>query len=200
MRTESFGQAHKLTPVDTFGVWLSAVQVKRRAGALAGKRVGDFGCGFQATLSRTFLDEVAHLTLCDVALAEDLRQHEKVTALEGPLPATLSLVADASLDVVLCLSVLEHLDEPEETLAHFRRIVSPGGVVLLNVPSWRGKTFLELSAFRLGLSPRAEMDDHKMYYDPKDLWPMLVRAGFKPSGLDVFTHKFGLNTFAVCRP
>ena len=42
------------------------------------------------------------------------------------------------------------------------------------------------------------MDDHKMYYDPRDIWPMLVRAGFKPSRVKVFRHKFGLNTFASC--
>ena len=43
------------------------------------------------------------------------------------------------------------------------------------------------------------MDDHKAYYDPRDLWPMLVEAGFKPSKITCFRHKFGLNTFAVCR-
>jgi hypothetical protein len=70
---------------------------------------------------------------------------------------------------------------------------------LFNVPSWRGKKFLEYSAFRLGLSPKDEMDDHKAYYDVKDLWPLLVRAGFLPSGIQCFPHKFGLNTFAVCK-
>ena len=43
------------------------------------------------------------------------------------------------------------------------------------------------------------MEDHKMYYDPRDLWPLLVRAGFRPSHIRVFRHKFRLNTFAVCR-
>ena len=75
----------------------------------------------------------------------------------------------------------------------------PGGVLLVNVPSWRGKRFLELSAFRLGASPADEMDDHKCYYDPRDLWPMLVAAGFRPQDIRCHRHKFGLNTFAVCR-
>ena len=66
------------------------------------------------------------------------------------------------------------------------------------VPSWRGRWFLELSAFRLGLSPKDEMDDHKNYYDVKDFWPLLVRAGFVPSRIQCVSHKFGLNTFAVC--
>jgi hypothetical protein len=43
------------------------------------------------------------------------------------------------------------------------------------------------------------MDDHKAYYDPRDLWPLLVRAGFRPSDIRCFRHKFGLNTFAECR-
>ena len=43
------------------------------------------------------------------------------------------------------------------------------------------------------------MDDHKAYYDVKDFWPLLVRAGFRPSNIRCFSHKFGLNTFAVCR-
>ena len=38
-----------------------------------------------------------------------------------------------------------------------------------------------------------------MYYDVRDLWPLLVAAGFRPSQIDCFSHKFGLNTFAVCK-
>ena len=75
----------------------------------------------------------------------------------------------------------------------------PGGICLFNVPSWRGKWFLEFSAFRLGLSPKDEVMDHKTYYDVKDLRPMLLEAGFLSDNTRCFSHKFGLNTFAVCR-
>ncbi|PYI71527.1 MAG: hypothetical protein DMF08_08255 [Verrucomicrobia bacterium] len=44
---------------------------------------------------------------------------------------------------------------------------------------------------------KLEIDDHKMYYDKRDLWPMLVRAGFKPSQIRLRYHKFGLNLFAA---
>lgn len=198
MRSEAYGQGAPLSIVDRFGVWLSSVAVRRHA-TFAGKRVADFGCGYHAPLARRILPRVQQMLLVDVQLAEDLRRHPKIQAVQSPIGIVLPTVPDQSFDIVLCLSVLEHLDEPQAALDGFRRILAPGGLALINVPSWRGKPWLELSAFRLGLSPSIEMDDHKRYYDPRDLWPMLVRAGFRPSGISCRRHKFGLNTFAVCR-
>jgi 2-polyprenyl-3-methyl-5-hydroxy-6-metoxy-1,4-benzoquinol methylase len=199
LRRSSFGQQRAPTVVDRFGVWLSTRRMRRAVPDFAGKRVGDFGCGYNATFARTLLDRAAEVVLIDVALAGDLKDHSKVKAIEGTLPQVLEELEAESLDVIVLNSVLEHLWEPEWALAEAWRLVRPGGVVLVNVPSWRGKRWLELSAFRLGTSPAEEMDDHKAYYDPRDLWPVLIRAGFKPSGIRCFRHKFGLNTFAECR-
>ena len=198
-RSTSFGERGDVTPVDRFGVWLSKRQIERRVGSLTGLDVADIGCGYDATFMRHVLDEVGSATLLDVSLSADLASHPKVRAIEGVLPEAMDLVDEASLDVVLCMSVIEHLWEPDATLAHFARALRPGGVCAINVPSWRGKTALEFSAFKLGTSPFEEMDDHKTYYDPRDLWPLLVRAGFRPHAIRCFKHKFGLNTFAVCR-
>ena len=165
----------------------------------AGKSVGDFGCGYQARFVRSVLDEIERAVLVDVALAPDLKADRRVTAIEGALPDALRGVEAASLDVVLCVNVLEHLWEPLETLVQMRRVTAPGGICLVNVPSWRGKWFLEFSAYRLRLSPAEEIDDHKAYYDPEDLWPLLVKAEFLPHNISCRSHKFGLNTFAACR-
>jgi SAM-dependent methyltransferase len=198
-RDTAFGEEGKITAVDRAGVWLSGHQIRRTVGGIEGKDVGDFGCGFQATYMRTVLAQVRSATLVDISLAGDLKSRPNVTAIEGTLPGILQDLADRSLDVILSMSVLEHLWEPGQTLTHFRRLLRPGGVCAVNVPSWRGKRALEFSAFRLGLSPASEMDDHKRYYDPRDLWPLLVAAGFMPHGIRCFRHKFGLNTFAVCK-
>ena len=198
-RARAFGQTGSASPVDRRGVWMSGQGIRRHVGSFAGKDVGDFGCGFDATFARTIADEVASLVIVDVALAPDLDAHPRVQARPGPLPETLDGLVDASLDVVLCISVLEHLWEPERMLASMRRVLRAGGVRVVNVPSWLGKRALEFSAFKLGLSPAYEMDDHKAYYDPKDLWPLLVRSGFKPSDISCRRHKFALNTLAVCR-
>ena len=198
-RTKSYGEGYRPTLVDRFGVWLSARQIHRYVPDFHGKRIGDFGCGYHAAFARTILDAVDAAVLADVSIATDLRNHPKVRALTGPIPEVLSDLESQSLDVILCISVLEHLWEPASAIAEFRRLLAPGGVCLLNVPSWRGKWFLEYSAFRLGFSPAEEMNDHKGYFDVKDFWPLLVRAGFRPSDIRCFSHKFGLNTFAVCR-
>jgi SAM-dependent methyltransferase len=121
-----------------------------------------------------------------------------VTAIEGRLEEVLPDLENDSLDVILCMAVLEHLWEPQQALEEFNRILAPGGTLIVNVPSWRGKRVLEFVAFRIGIATE-EMDDHKAYYDPRDLWPMLVEAGFKPSDIRCGRHKFGFATFAACR-
>lgn len=198
IRTASYGQERAPSAVDRFGVWLSAVAV-RRAADFTDARFADFGCGFSATFARTQLEQARSATLVDVALAADLASHPKVTAIEGTLADVLPTLSAGMFDVTLCLSVLEHLGDPGETLCELRRVTAAGGVLLVNVPTWRGKRALEFAAFRLGVSPADEMNDHKRYYDPKDLWPLLVEAGFRPSDIRCRRHKFGLNTFAVCR-
>ena len=198
-RDTAFGQEGRITAVDRAGVWLSGRQIRRTVGSIDGKDVGDFGCGFEATYMRSVLATVRSATLVDISLADDLKSLPGVNAIEGRLPGVLQALPDHCLDVALCMSVLEHLWEPAKTLQHLRRLLRPGGVCAVNVPSWRGKRALEFSAFRLGLSPAAEMDDHKSYYDPRDLWPLLVAAGFVPHAIRCFRHKFGLNTFAVCK-
>jgi 2-polyprenyl-3-methyl-5-hydroxy-6-metoxy-1,4-benzoquinol methylase len=198
-RTKSYGEGHTKTVPERFGHWLSNYQFLKVVPSFSGLRIGDFGCGYDAEFLRPHMDKVAHATLVDVSLAPDLKSRANVTAIEGPLPAALTGLPSASLDVVLCNNVLEHLVDPQGALVECRRLVKPTGVCFFNVPSWRGKYFLELVAFKLRWSAAAEIEDHKDYYEPRDLWRMLVRAGFRPSEITCRRHKFGMNTMAVCR-
>ena len=43
--------------------------------------------------------------------------------------------SDASMDVVLCTQVLEHIPEPVAVIGEIRRVLKPGGTLLLSVPS-----------------------------------------------------------------
>lgn len=194
--TESYGE-HGVTWVDRFGVWLSQRAIRRWLPGGDRLRVLELGCGYRATQLLALRDRIEHGTGVDFRIARELRDGTGFTFHEGTIEEILPKLAGETYDVVLIISVLEHLSEPLVALRAARELLRPGGVLLINVPTWRGKFFLELSAFRLGLSPKVEMDDHKMYYDKRDLWPLLVRAGFKPSEIRLRYHKFGLNLFAV---
>jgi len=196
--TESYGQ-RGVTWVDRFGVWLSTRAIRRQLPAGSGLRVLELGCGYRATQLLALRDRLSEGVGVDFKIAPELRTTPGLILHEGPIEDTLEKFSAGSFDVVLVISVLEHLHEPLAALEAANRLLKPGGVLLINVPTWRGKFWLEFSAFRLGLSPKVEMDDHKMYYDKRDLWPLLVRAGFRPSAIDLSTHKFGLNLFAVVR-
>jgi SAM-dependent methyltransferase len=195
-RDESYGQ-HGLSPVDRFGVWLSLRAIRRHVTLDESARVVDLGCGYEATLLRTIAGGIASGIGVDLRVSDATKEVPRLSFIELPIEDALPRLEPASADVIFAISVLEHLADPNQALRECHRVLAADGKLVVNVPTWRGKRFLELSAFRLGLSPAVEMDDHKMYYDSRDLWPLFVRAGFRPSGIKMRRHKFGLNLFAV---
>jgi SAM-dependent methyltransferase len=89
-----------------------------RAQDVAGKRVLDVGAG-----DRPYRD------LFPEAVAFDIPDNPHAD-LHGSLEAIP--VEDASFDVVLCIQVLEHVPDPAAAVRELRRIVRPGGRVLLS--------------------------------------------------------------------
>jgi SAM-dependent methyltransferase len=195
---ESYGQK-ELSIVDRLGVWLSQRAISRELPDRSDLEVLELGCGYRAAQLVALGPRLKQGVGVDFQLAPELARLPGFTFHEGTIEETLPRFAKQTFDAVLLISVLEHLRDPLLVIEAVHGLLKPAGVLLINVPTWRGKTFLELSAFRLGLSPKVEMDDHKMYYDKRDLWPLLVQAGFKPSLIKLRYHKFGLNLFAVAR-
>jgi SAM-dependent methyltransferase len=196
-RTRSFGQEAAPSLVDRAGRYLSTRRLARLLGTTQGKKCADIGCGYDAALARALFTDAGQMLLVDVAVDPRMAT-ERTTILEGRLPEILLSEPDASIDSIICNNVIEHLSDPLATLRDFYRLLTPGGVCVVNVPSWSGKTALEFAAFRLRVAPASEMNDHKRYYDPRDLWPLLVQAGFTPQKIMVRRHKFRLNTVARC--
>ena len=199
-RSASFGEGYRLSYVDRLGTWLSGRKVRSVLGDVRGKTVADVGCGYDARFGMSLIDDVARLIVVDVSLSPEVCGHERTTPLTGGLPAVLRDAPTGEVDRVVLNSVLEHLDQPIETLSELRRIAdAASGIVFVNVPTWLGKRALETSAFRLGLSPRSEIEDHRRYYSKRELWLSLRAAGFLPSEITVRSHKFGLNAYGLCR-
>jgi SAM-dependent methyltransferase len=193
---ESFGQ-HGLSLADRVGTWLSQRAIRRYLPKRNDLEVLELGCGYRAAQLIALEPKLKRGIGVDFQIAPELQTLERFTFYQGAIEEILPKLESESLDVVMLISVLEHLVEPEFAIRYAWRLLRPSGVLLVNVPTWIGKRFLELSAFRLGFSPKVEIDDHKMYYGKRDLWPLLVRSGFKPSQIRLRYHKFGLNLFAA---
>jgi SAM-dependent methyltransferase len=195
---ESYGQ-HGLTVVDRLGVWLSQRAIWRHLPSRNDLEVLELGCGYRATQLIALESKLKRGIGVDFQIAPELQTLKKFAFHQSGIEEMLPKLESESMDVVMLISVLEHLPEPQFVLQSAWRLLRPSGLLLVNVPTWLGKRFLEVSAFRLGLSPKVEIDDHKMYYGKRDLWPMLVRSGFKPSQIQLSYHKFGLNLFAIAK-
>ena len=190
-----------MTAVDRFGVWLSQRAIRRRLPRRSDLEVLELGCGYRAgAADGPCATGIKHGTGSGFpCVAPELLRNGGLHLSRGADrgDAAGAWYRPVAFDaIVLLISVLEHLRDAPAALEGVGKLLRPGGVLLLNVPTWRGKCFLEFSAFRLGLSPKVEMDDHKMYYDKKDLWPLSWCApvsGRAKSGS--FITNSGLNLF-----
>lgn len=111
------------------------------AGAPAAGRVVDVGCGggeLLAALGEAWRDSTLYGV--DVA-ASRLRAAgsiaRRVRWIDADLGAALPLV-DRAFEVVFCTEVLEHLEDPVRGLRELRRVLVPGGRLVLSVPNATG--------------------------------------------------------------
>jgi SAM-dependent methyltransferase len=197
-RSKSFAQDHDLSLLDKAGRYLSVRKIEKLIGPVDGKRVADIGCGFDAGLATRLFLTATSVTLVDLAIDPKFATSAGWSLLEGRLPEILGSIESDSLDVVMCNNVVEHVWEDGKVIEDFHRILRPGGRCIVNVPSWLGKFALEHAAFTFGVAPPEEMNDHKRYYDPRDLWLLLVKSGFRPQQIHCQRHKLFTNTVARC--
>ena len=107
-----------LLPVSLVGRWLGD-----NAAAVSGDLL-DLGAGNQPF--RPWYEPLARSVVAvDVAPAPGL----SVLSMASPLP-----FRDGSFDAVLCTSVLEHVDNAEDTIAEIARTLRPGGRLIITVP------------------------------------------------------------------
>jgi SAM-dependent methyltransferase len=147
-----------------------------RAWAPAGGRVLDVGCGTGITLQElpsayrgVGLDpSSAALALCR---GRGLASLVRGSATELPL-------ADASVDAVLALDIVEHIEEDRQALLEIARVLRRGGVGVITVP-----------AFPFLWSAHDEALHHKRRYTRATL-----ERAFHDAGLSVRVGGFGQGT------
>lgn len=197
MRTHSFDSNN--TGIFDRLIWhMRATQIRRHLPRPV-ETIADFGCGSSAPLLRTLLEDGVTGKAIGIDLNPDFSVATNTLSLfqadlNEPLP-----LADSSLDAVLSLATLEHLDEPGLHLREIHRTLKSGGTLLLTTPSPRGKPVLEFLAYRLKIIDRREIEDHRQYFDSPMLETALQHAGFAPPAIDAQTFQLGMNNIVVAR-
>ena len=198
VRQSPFG-THRLSMVDRFGTWLSRRAISKQINGRDKLTVLELGCGYSARNLMAIEDRSTKLVGVDFSLSESIKTNSKFLPMECEAEEAIMRLNGQQFDLIMLISVLEHMNNPIDILQSCRLLLKPNGILLINVPTCFGKKYLEYTAFRLGLSPKEEMDDHKMYYDKRDLWPILIKCGFLPSNIKMHYHKFRINLFASIR-
>jgi SAM-dependent methyltransferase len=145
------------------------------AGLRPGDSVLDLGCGdgaFTAVMAAAGADPVG-AEVADVALARARERHPeldfRLVAIEGPLP-----FQDALFDVVWASEVIEHVADTARWLSEVRRVLKPGGHLLVTTPS-HGRLRLALAGIERLAPP---LGDHLHLYTRSALRSLLEELGF----------------------
>jgi SAM-dependent methyltransferase len=140
-----------------------------------GARVLDLGSGagqFTAELVRAGADVVG-VEIAEAAVARGRAGHPgldfRLAPIEGPLP-----LEDGSFEVVWASEVIEHVADTASWLSDVRRVLVPGGKLLLTTPS-HGRLRLAVR----GIEPFSEpLGDHLHLYTRRSLRALLEEFGF----------------------
>ena len=201
MRDRSYGHSNPLSTLDKLGEFLSIRKLRNGLKAVSNfEAMADLGSGYSANVTKPIWKKFHNVYLFDFTLDKEGLSLEEgsIVFIEGDIMLTTKNFS-RDLNLAVLNNVLEHVDDPIVLLKQIKRNLIPESVLFINVPSWRGKYFLEKAAFAFDLAPREEMEDHKRYYSKRELWLEIRKAGFMPSSISVKSSKFGLNVTAIVR-
>lgn len=100
-------------------------------------------------------------------------------------------LADASADVVICHHMLEHALNPAASLAEIRRVLKPGGKLLLHVPFEKERRYRHHDP--------AEPNHHLFSWNAQTLGNLVAECGFKlgEAGVGQFGYDRAASVWAV---
>lgn len=99
------------------------------------------------------------------------------------------LYADASFDALTLFEVVEHLRAPLPLLAECRRVLKPGGILLISTGNAASWTAAAMGA-RWDYFDMARDGGHVSFFNPRSMATLAANAGFEVAGIDTARVKF----------
>lgn len=147
-----------------------------------GREVLDAGCGYGELLDY-LPPHVQSVTLLDRSPERlprlELRLSRKIVEARfvlGDISAGEVGLPGASFDTVVMAALLEHLKDPGAALRETRRLLKPGGSLVLTTPTPLGGR-LHAWGSHLGLTYREAADEHEGFFDYEALNHLLKEKG-----------------------
>jgi SAM-dependent methyltransferase len=119
-----------------------------------GKRVLDYGCGDASFIQALLGSGSRPLEVIGAEVAEDLIDHCRSRFPTRPdlrfvhVDELPSIAAKTPIDLIVCMEVLEHVVELEETLDRLYCVLADGGHIVISVPVETGPVLLLKQAVR----------------------------------------------------
>ena len=155
----------------------------------ADSTVVDIGCGDGYWSQQLLTMQRVQLVGVDYSPLRLDRYRRNVPGAEALLGSCLALpLRDGSADFVMMHQVLEHLPEPSAALSELKRVVKPGGTVLISVPN--EGTWLKSLQYRW-IEPRVlRTTDHISFFTEPSLRALLEANGLRCRRLDAVGFYF----------
>jgi 2-polyprenyl-3-methyl-5-hydroxy-6-metoxy-1,4-benzoquinol methylase len=99
-------------------------------------------------------------------------------------------------DTIVFLAVIEHIDVSEVYLIFdkFSKHLKKRGKILITTPTPKSKWILELLA-AIGILDKQNIEEHKHYWDKKDIVDLANKNGFKV--IEYKNFQLGFNQFVI---
>ena len=160
--------------------------------ANSGSKVLDIGCGYNGALLSMLSSNISEGVGIDVSVSKKKVAHniKLITQKKAGLQKN-------HFDLVTCLAVVEHLENPKFLLTTAHKSLKKNGVLLITTPSPIAKPILEFLAFKLGIVSKQEIKDHRKYYSKEELENLIFSCGFRRKNIQIKYFSFGVNIFAT---
>ena len=163
--------------------------------------IADLGCG--PKIRAYYAMKKAHINISKYYGIDPLISHEvikefasnpKVTLVPRSFDTKIPL-ENSSVDFIVCLAVLEHIDNPKLILQDMLRVLKSGGKAIITTPTPSAKHILEFMSYKLGIFSRREIEEHQNYFLKEDLISMLKNQ--KNINITHSYFELGLNNLLV---
>ena len=162
-----------------------------------GSKLLDLGCGYKGAFLKKEYSKISEGRGCDISVTKK-KLPGNIKLIPKDLDGNLRLPQN-HFDVVISLAVIEHLINPGALINQAYKTLKKGGLLILETPTPKAQTLLELLAYKIHVVSEQEIRDHKNYYSGNDLLKMLERSGFKKGGIKIKPFELGFNLFVTAK-